>query len=377
MACSEPCVSRSLNDGPDRMTRTLDGDDIEALAVGAWILGTGGGGNPYPGLLNMRQAYEAGIRVRLVDIDVIDDDAQIATVASQGAPIVGQERMKDPQVIAQSVKALEDYLGASFSMLMSLEVGGGNAFFPLMAASILGYPVVDADWMGRAYPELQMTGLCVGDLRPYPLATVDPRGIEAIISKAPSWKWLEDVSRKICTSFGSTASICLPPCSGRDAKAWGIPHTISTAIRIGTAVRQARRGNHDPVEAILAETCGRLLFRGTVMDVDRKPTDGFLRGVVKIRGTEDFLSQTLAIDFQNEWLLARVDGEPAAMSPDLICVIDEVNGEAIGTETIRYGQRVVAVVLPPPEVFRSPEGLRLVGPAAFGYPIEYRSVFEP
>ena len=65
------------------------------------------------------------------------------------------------------------------------------------------------------------------------------------------------------------------------------------------------------------------------------------------------------------------------MSPDLICVIDEVNGEAIGTETIRYGQRVVAVVLPPPEVFRSPEGLRLVGPAAFGYPIEYRSVFEP
>jgi len=26
--------------------------DIEALAVGAWILGTDGGGNPYLGLLN-------------------------------------------------------------------------------------------------------------------------------------------------------------------------------------------------------------------------------------------------------------------------------------------------------------------------------------
>jgi uncharacterized protein len=30
-------------------------DDIEALAVGAWILGTGGGGSPYLGLLNMRR----------------------------------------------------------------------------------------------------------------------------------------------------------------------------------------------------------------------------------------------------------------------------------------------------------------------------------
>jgi len=34
--------------------RELALDDIEVLAVGAWILGTGGGGSPYLGLLNMR-----------------------------------------------------------------------------------------------------------------------------------------------------------------------------------------------------------------------------------------------------------------------------------------------------------------------------------
>lgn len=34
--------------------RQLTIDDIESLAVGAWILGTGGGGNPYQPLLNMR-----------------------------------------------------------------------------------------------------------------------------------------------------------------------------------------------------------------------------------------------------------------------------------------------------------------------------------
>jgi uncharacterized protein len=41
-------------------------DDIEALAVGAWILGTGGGGSPYLGLLNMRRLYAEGHRVSLL-----------------------------------------------------------------------------------------------------------------------------------------------------------------------------------------------------------------------------------------------------------------------------------------------------------------------
>jgi len=41
-------------------------DDIESLAVGAWVLGTGGGGSPYLGLLNMRALYKEGCRVQLM-----------------------------------------------------------------------------------------------------------------------------------------------------------------------------------------------------------------------------------------------------------------------------------------------------------------------
>ena len=37
--------------------REITLDEIEALAVGAWVLGTGGGGSPYLGLLNMRRLY--------------------------------------------------------------------------------------------------------------------------------------------------------------------------------------------------------------------------------------------------------------------------------------------------------------------------------
>src|SRR4051794_27957986 len=66
--------------------RPVTADDIEALAIGAWILGTGGGGSPYLGLLNMRKLYREGLRVELIDpIDLADDDL-VAVVSNMGAP---------------------------------------------------------------------------------------------------------------------------------------------------------------------------------------------------------------------------------------------------------------------------------------------------
>src|ERR1700680_4377820 len=150
------------------MTRTIALDDIEALAVGAWILGTGGGGSPYLGLLNMRRLYAEGCRVsRLCPLDLADEDG-VAVVSNMGAPLVGQERLADSRNIARAVEIQEGVLGAKFRAVMPLEIGGGNGIQPLMAAAHLGLPVVDADTMGRAYPEAQMTSVAVGGLRPYP-----------------------------------------------------------------------------------------------------------------------------------------------------------------------------------------------------------------
>src|SRR5215207_4253919 len=173
-------------------------DDIESLAVGTWILGTGGGGSPYLGLLNMRRLYAEGHRVELMSpLDLADDDL-VAVVSNMGAPLIGQERLADSRNIARAVQIQEEYSGCKFRAVMSLEIGGGNGIQPLMAAAHLGLPVVDADTMGRAYPEAQMTSVAVGELQPYPLSTVDCRGLESIVDKVPTWKWMERVSRKIC-----------------------------------------------------------------------------------------------------------------------------------------------------------------------------------
>src|SRR5271155_2672942 len=318
--------------------RVLSLDDIEALAVGAWILGTGGGGSPYLGLLNMRRFYAAGHQVLLMlPLDLADED-WVAVVSNMGAPLVGQERLADSRNIARAVEIQQDLLGAKFRAVMPLEIGGGNGIPPPMAAAHLGLPVIDADTMGRAYPEAQMTSVAVGDLRPYPCVLYDPRGIEAVVTKVPSWKWMERASRKICVEMGSIASTCKAPRTGAEGKEWGIHFTVSKAIAIGRRVREAQRRHKDPVAAILDKGEGKLLFRGKVIDVDRRTTEGFLRGWAAIEGLDEDHGSRLEIAFQNEWVVAWRDGTPIAMSPDLICVLDTVSGEACGTETIRYGR---------------------------------------
>jgi DUF917 family protein len=355
-------------------------DDIEALAVGAWILGTGGGGSPYLGLLNMRRLYAEGHRVELMSpLDLADDD-RVAVVSNMGAPLVDQERLRDSRNVARSVEMQQEYSGVKFRAVMSLEIGGGNGIQPLMAAAHLGLPVVDADLMGRAYPEAQMTSVAVGDLRPYPCALYDPRGLESIVTEVPSWKWMERVSRKICVEMGSIASTCKAPRTGSEVKEWGIHFTVSKAIGIGKRVREAQRRHEDPIAAILDEARGKQLFRGKVVDVARRATEGFLRGRCVIEGLDEDRGASLEIAFQNEWVVAwRMEGDerkPIAMSPDLICVLDTVSGNAFGTETIRYGMRVTVVALPAPPVFLTPKGLEHVGPRAFGYDLDFRSVFE-
>ena len=357
------------------MLKEISLDEIEALAVGAWILGTGGGGSPYLGLLNLRRLYADGHRVQLMSPLDLNDDDWVAVVSNMGAPLVGQERLADSRSIARAVRMQEEHNGISFRAVMSVEIGGGNGMQALMAAAHLGIPVVDADCMGRAFPEAQMTSVAIGGLRPYPCTLYDPRGIEAIVTKVPSWKWMERASRKICVEMGSIASTSKAPRTGREVKDWGIHFTTTSAIRIGRAVLEANRRHEDPIAALLDSEGGKKLFTGKIVDVARRTTEGFLRGSAVVEGSDDDRGDRLELSFQNEWVVAWRNGEAIAMAPDLICVLDSVSGHAVGTETVRYGQRVTIVALPAPPVLTSARGLEFVGPRAFGYDLEFRSLF--
>ena len=361
---------------PSQTHRILSADDIEALAIGAWILGTGGGGDPYQKLLNMRILYDAGRNVTLVDPMTLPDDALVGVVSNMGAPLVGQERLADPEFALKPVRMMEEYLGRKFDAIMALEIGGGNGVHPMMIAALTGYPVVDADTMGRAYPEAQMTSVAVAGLRCYPLTMADIRDNEIIFPRAASWRWMERISRKVCTEIGSVAATCKAPRTGAEIKQHGVLYSVSKAIALGTNVLKARAAHGDPIEAVLSSASGKCLFTGKVVDVERRTTEGFLRGQTRIEGLDANAGQNMIVHFQNEFSVAYLDGEPVVMTPDLICLLDSVSGEGIGTDVLRFGQRVSVLALPAPAVFLSEAGLAAVGPRAFGFDLDFRSVFR-
>jgi DUF917 family protein len=134
----------------------LSFQDLEDLARGAAFLGTGGGGDPYCGRLMLEQAMREGGVVEIIDLDDVPDDALIIPTAMMGAPTVLIEKLPRGGEAIQSLRRLEEHLGRTAFATMPIECGGINSTMPLVVGARLGLPVVDADGMGRAFPELQM-----------------------------------------------------------------------------------------------------------------------------------------------------------------------------------------------------------------------------
>ena len=271
---------------------------------------------------------------------------------------------------------MEDHLGRPFTAVMSGEIGGANGVIPLLAAAAMDLPIVDADTMGRAFPEMQMSSFVICGVPLCPFTMSDIRDNEVLISEAADPLWVERMSRVVCTEMGSTASTCCAPRSADDIKDHAILGTVTQAINLGRAVRRARAEHADPVAAVLATENGVSLFKGKIADVARRTTAGFLRGETTIDGLDDFAGSRFRVAFQNEWLLGWLDGELQVMVPDLICILDSVSGASVGTESIRYGQRVTVVSLPAPDVLTGADGLAIVGPRAFGYDRDFVSLHE-
>jgi DUF917 family protein len=205
-------------------------------------------------------------------------------------------------------------------------------------------------------------------IAPTPAVISDPRGHVAIFDKLDDPTTLERYARTVCVQMGGSAGAAGPAMSGRDMKRVLIRDTISLAIEIGDAVLSARASHGDPVDAVLGVSGGQRLFRGKIVDVERRLVGGFARGVLQVEGMGPQSGQTLRIDFQNENLIAQTgDGEILAVVPDLICIVDAETAEPITTELLRYGLRIEVLGIPAPEALKSEMAMRFVGPAAFGY----------
>lgn len=89
-----------------------------------------------------------------------------------------------------------------FVAFVCAEIGGANSVEPLTVGAELQIPIVDADGMGRAFPELQMFLPFVYGCPPYPAAVGSEKGEVAAVAYADTAKQLEDFLRRKTVEMG-------------------------------------------------------------------------------------------------------------------------------------------------------------------------------
>ena len=342
-------------------------EDLDAIEIGAAILGTGGGGNPYIGKLRCREELKKGRKIPVIPLSELPDDAFVVSLGGIGAPVVGVEKMEEGQECLRALHALEKELDIKVDALISAEIGGANSMEPMLTAAQADLPVVDGDGMGRAFPEMQMCTWSIYGHREAPGAMADEKGNIVVIRETPNDVWLEKIARSVVVAMGAAAGLATQPMRGNFVKRAAVPNTITQALNLGRAVLKAHATNSDPVQTVINQEKGKLLMTAKITDLQRHLKGGFAVGHISLDGFGEFHGETGRIDLQNEFLVFWHNGQVEVCTPDLIVVLDSDTGLPITTEMLRYGQRVAVLGLPAHPLMRSPEALKVVGPAAFGY----------
>jgi hypothetical protein len=310
--------------------------------------------------------------VELVSYDDLPQDGIVMSCGFLGAPTVTIEKLSsgdEGQYLREEVERLR---GAPVSALMCAEIGGSNGMVPLTWGAKMGLPVLDADGMGRAFPEVQMVTMELAGIPAAPAVVVDERGHRAVFHQVHAG-WAERLERAVAIACGGIAASAEYTMTVAEARTATVPGTMSLAAEIGRSISGAAS---DPVASLIAATGAARLLDGKVVDVERRFEGGFIRGTATIEGMRHDAGRTMEIEIQNEYLVARVNGEMRAIAPDIITLLDEQTGEAIHTERLKYGQRLIAIAIPCPPIWRTEIGLTTAGPVAFGFDLPYVPVEE-
>jgi hypothetical protein len=350
--------------------RTIDERALEDIAAGAVIMGSGGGGDPYIGMLMARQAIREHGPVDLVTLDELEDEDLVVPCAMMGAPTVMVEKVPGGDEVVRALQAVARYLGKPARATMSAEVGGLNSMVPFYAAARLRLAIVDCDGTGRAFPEVHMSTYTLHGISATPFAMADERGNTVLLETVDN-RSTETFARVLTVQMGAVAMVAAYPSTVAQLKEAAVPGTITQAQRIGAAIRTARLKETDPAETVREAADGFLVFEGKVGDVERRTEGGFHAGHASVSGISGYDGQQLWLGFRNEFLAARIDGAFAVTVPDIITVLDLDTGEPITAEGLRYGYRVAVIGIPCTPKWRTPAGLGLAGPRSFGYETDY------
>lgn len=358
--------------------------EAKDILVGCTILSTGGGGSLEEGIKIAETDYSKGFEYSLIDFDEVNDDDIFACPYFCGS--IGPEERTDNYSKYKkideletvfSTQALERFLGKEINGIVSVEYGGSNTAVAMSTAARLGKPMVDGDAAGRAVPDLQYSTYYVTGKPIYPLAVANAIGDVAVFEKVVDDFRAEDLVRALAVVSADKIGMTDHPCIGKDLKKSIIPYALSAAGKVGRAQREAVEKGINPINEIIKEGNGYVLFEGTVkVDSQWENKAGFTIGTIDISGIDEYKGKDAEIWYKNENIMFYIDKKPYVTAPDLICVVDRKTGYPINNPFCKKNMEVTVLGFKAPEFWRKGKGLEILNPKEFGFDVEYVPIEE-
>ena len=338
--------------------KTVNADLIKKIARGAEVLGSGGGGETQLIELMALQLIENRKTAQVISVEDVPNNALVISVAIMGSNLILKEKIPNGIEALNVLRMLENYFGEKTYAVVPVEGAGVNALTPIVTAMNSGLPVIDADGMGRAFPELQMTTFHINGVSITPMAMSDEKGntifIDSVDNNAGEW-----FARGITRLMGGYSWIALYAMTGKELKKSAIKNTLTKASIIGEILTDNAE-NEWKIEEICNLFNGTLLGEGKVINVRRMRLRRFYGGEALVSG-----ENKLKIVFQNEFLLAE-NQEGRFFVPDIITLLDMNTLKPVSTEELRKGLNVYVLGLRSDKKWKTEEGMKTVGPEVFG-----------
>lgn len=364
--------------------------DLDWIANGCKVLGCGGGGDPYENYLKIKRHLEKYPEsVKVVDAFSLPAAATVGWTGCLGSPEVSAERMEANECNKAHDEMTRVLRLPPVDAFIALEIGGGNGVVNLEVAATHGVPVVDGDYMGRAYPTGWQTtpnvyGTAKGEaLVPATIASGD--GSFMTLTETRTDKLVDSILRAATVEMGCRAGHAGPPKAANVVQQQAILNTVSLAWWVGRAIAVEKTVAEKPrriIEALGGVSTAKILGHGKILSVERVLKTGHSYGVVEVEAVlMDESKAIISIPFKNEnayvtAVLSSGEKRLLASVPDLIAVLDAETGQGLGTQEYKYGLKVTIIAITAsPRWTDTARGLELGGSASMGFAdIEYRPI---
>lgn len=362
--------------------------ELDDFVRGATLFGTGGGGSQVMGKNLLLGSFEEGKTIEWVDINTLEDNAWVCTAFYMGsiAPLSDSDKKRMAEldlrersvkrVLVSAVQELEKELGLHFDALIPVELGGLNSAAPLDAAAQMGKKVIDADLAGRAVPEVAQTLPRIKGIPICPISCCDAWGNVTVIRKTHGYDMAEALGKMLSIPAYEPIGLACFAMQVKDAKDAVVPGTLTKCLYSGAAVREAAEKGEDPAQAFAQVAGGVVALKGTVTVHEWESAGGYMYATNCVKGEGNYEGKEIKVWVKNENHISWMNGDPFVTSPDIIQFVDAATGEPITNTDTAVGMRVAVVVIPN-ALYRSEEGLRIMGPIHYGFDqIPYRPMEE-